>query len=674
MRGEQMQLRDELLIEMYRRILRIRSFEETVLDLKREAEIPGAAHICIGHEATMVGACMAAGENSFMTGSHRSHGHPIAKGADLRPLMAELLARTTGVCRGKGGSLHLADFAVGSLGESGIVGSSIPVAAGAGLSTRLRGADEVTLSFFGDATSNTGAFHESLNLASVWKLPVVYVCENNGYGVTTPTAHVMNVKDIAERAAAYGIPGATVDGQDPVAVYEAVFRASERARAGEGPTLVEAKTYRFREHAEMLFVADAYRSEDEVSDWVENRDPVRNFREHLVARGVLSETRAAEIVSEVRREVQEAVEFARQSPRCRPQDAFDDLYRDEPVRGKAIAAFSVDRPDPEPRREINYLQAINEAQHEELLRDERVIVFGEDVRANLWGGTAFAKEFPEDRVFDTPLSEAGFAGAAVGAAMTGMRPVVDMTIASFLYVAMDQFVSQAAKSRYMFGGQATIPVTFRSAMMYGINVGAHHSDRPYPMFMNVPGLKIATPASPFDAKGLVKAAIRDDNPVLVFEDVSLWFTTEHVPEEDYIIPFGTADIKRRGSDVTIVAISGGVQAALQGADELAGRGISAEVVDPRTLVPLDERTILESVAKTGHLVVVDPAHQTCSAASEIAARVAEHGFRALRAPIARVTAPDTQIPFAPEMERPLFPNADRVVAAVLRVLGERAAD
>jgi pyruvate/2-oxoglutarate/acetoin dehydrogenase E1 component/TPP-dependent pyruvate/acetoin dehydrogenase alpha subunit len=663
-----MNLANELLVEMLRRILRIRCFEEAVVDLKAKAEIPGAAHVCIGHEATVVGACMAAGEGSFMTGSHRSHGHPIAKGADLRPLMAELLARATGVCKGKGGSLHLADFSVGSLGESGIIGSSIPVAAGAGLASKLLETGAVTLSFFGDAASNIGAFHEALNLASAWSLPVVFVCENNGYGVSLPAARATNVTHVADRAAAYGMPGVIVDGQDPVAVYEVVAEACARARAGDGPTLIDAKTYRFREHAEVLFIADSYRSEEEVNDWILNRDPAKNFPKRLVEMGVLDEAGIAEVVAAEKRAVEDAVAFARASPRCEPEGAYEDLYADAAVEETAISVSEADRPEPEAKRELNYLQAINEAQREELLRDERVIVLGEDVRANLWGATAFAREFPEERVLDTPLSEEGFVGAAVGAAMTGLRPLVDMTMASFLYVAMDQFVSQAAKNRYMFGGQASVPVTFRAALMYGSSVGAHHSDRPYPMFMNVPGLKIATPASPFDAKGLLKAAIRDDDPVLIFEDFSLWFTPGHVPEEDYVVPLGVADIKRRGSDVTIVAIAGGVPVALDAAERLAGLGISAEVIDPRTLVPLDRDTILASVARTGRLVVVDPAHQTGSAASEIAAIVAERGFESLRAPIARVTTPDTQIPFAPEMETPLYPNADRVVAAVKRLL------
>lgn len=660
----------ELLIEMLRRILRIRYFEEAVIDLKKRGDIPGGAHLCIGHEAAIVGACMAGGANAWMVGTHRSHGHPIGKGAALGPLMAELMARSTGVCKAKGGSLHLADFSVGSLGESGIVGGNLPLAAGAALSARLQGKRErVVLAFLGDATTATGAFHESINMAAAWKLPVVYVCENNLYGVTTPTAEVCNLADMAQRAAGYGVPGVIVDGQDPIAVFEAVTAACENARAGDGPTFVEAKTYRYREHAEMLFVSGSYRPEDEVRDWMAHRDPVRNYPRLLEDKGVLGAGEFERIEAEVRQELAAAIAFARQGPHPDAGAAYQDLYAPVRVQGNAIATHTVDRPEPADRRDMIYLMAINEAQREELERDAKVIVYGEDVRCNLWGGTAFARDFPKERVFDSPLSEAGFVGAGLGAAMTGLRPVIDMTIANFLYPAMDQFVNQAAKIRYMFGGQATLPVTFRAAMMYGMGIGAHHSDRPYPMFMNVPGLKIVAPASAFDAKGLLKAAIRDDNPVLCFEDASLWMCSGHVPAEDYIVPLGVADIKRRGRDLTLVGISGGVRVALEAAEDLAAEGIEAEVVDPRTLVPLDIDTIVRSVARTRYLVVVDPAHQTCGASAEICTRVVELAFDSLRAAPVRVNTPDIQIPFAPEMEVPLYPNRARVAETVRKLLG-----
>lgn len=320
-------------------------------------------------------------------------------------------------------------------------------------------------------------------------------------------------------------------------------------------------------------------------------------------------------------------------------------------------------------REITYLKAIHEAQHEEMRRDPRVIVMGEDIQSSMFGTTAgFLEEFGPERVRNTPISEAGFVGAALGAAMTGLRPVVDLTIASFVYVAMDELVNHAAKARYVSGGQLSAPVVYRACMFYGISSAAQHADRPYPMFMNVPGLKIIVPSTPADAKGLLKTAIREDDPVLCFEDASLWLTRGPVPEDEHLIPLGQADVRRTGGDVTVVAIAGTVRRALDAAQELEAEGISAEVIDPRSLVPLDRETILRSVAKTGRLVVVDPAHRTCSAASEIAALVAEEGFWSLKRPVVRITTPDIQIPFSPALELPLYPSKEKIAAAVRKLL------
>ena len=316
-------------------------------------------------------------------------------------------------------------------------------------------------------------------------------------------------------------------------------------------------------------------------------------------------------------------------------------------------------------RQISYVQAIAEAQAEEMRRDAAVILLGEDLRVGIYGTCAgFYEEFGADRVLDTPISEAGFTGAAVGAAMTGMRPIVDYGIACFLWVAFDQVISQAAKNRYLFGGQAKVPIVLRATMYYNSGIAAQHSDRSYPMLMNMPGLKIVVPSTPYDAKGLLKSAIRDDDPVVVFEDVTLLGTKGPVPTEEYTVPLGQGDIKRNGSDVTIVAIAGAVRAALAAADALAEEGISAEVIDPRSLVPLDTDLILNSVAKTGKLVIVDPATRTCSAASEIAARVVENGFGYLKGPIVRVTCPDIHVPFSPALEKTIFPDQNKVVAAV----------
>lgn len=328
---------------------------------------------------------------------------------------------------------------------------------------------------------------------------------------------------------------------------------------------------------------------------------------------------------------------------------------------------------------MSYLGAIGAAQREAMEADERVIIIGEDVEANVYGTMGggksrsdegdFLQMFGRNRIRNTPISEEGIVGAAAGAAMTGLRPIVDLSYSSFLYMAMDQFVNQVAKNRYMFGGQASMPVVFRSAMFYGLNTGAHHSDRPYPMFMNVPGLKIIAPASPSDAKGLLRAAIDSDDPVLVFEAVLLWGLKEEVDDDEYRIPLGVARVVREGTDVTVVAISGSVPEALGAAKVLEEEGLSVEVIDPRTLVPLDTATILRSVRKTGRLVVAEPAHRTCGAAGEIAAIVAEEAFESLTAPIVRVTAPDMQIPFSPSLEKQMYPTKLTIAAAARRVAG-----
>ena len=314
-------------------------------------------------------------------------------------------------------------------------------------------------------------------------------------------------------------------------------------------------------------------------------------------------------------------------------------------------------------RDISLTQALNEAMREEMRRDERVFIMGEDIRSGVYGASGgLFSEFGEDRVLDCPLSENAFVGAAVGAAAVGTRPIVE-SASCFLWVAMDSLISQAAKMRYMFGGQVDLPIVYRMSMYYGGSMAAHHSDRSHPIFMHIPGFKVVFPSTAYDGKGLLKTAIRDDDPVIFCEDRTILGARGHVPEEEYCIPFGQADIKREGSDVTIVAIGGMVTRALQAAEALAAEGISAEVLDPRTLVPLDKQAILDSVAKTGRLVTVDMAHKTCSAASEIAAIVAMEGFWDLQAPIQRVGTANVHIPFSTALEPLCYPTADSIADA-----------
>jgi len=330
-----------------------------------------------------------------------------------------------------------------------------------------------------------------------------------------------------------------------------------------------------------------------------------------------------------------------------------------PATHKASAAAGYER--------ITYLDAIVKAQIEEMERDPRVIMMGEDI--SIYGSGDLIARFGSDRIWPMPISEPGFTGVGIGAAITGLRPIVDFNIASFMYLTSDQIINQAAKLRFMTGGMIKVPIVFRVCMYYGASIAAQHSDRPYPLFMNVPGLKIISPTSPSDVKGLLKSAIRDDDPVIFFEDTKLWTVKEDVPTDlDYLVPIGKADVKRTGSDVTIVAISGAMRPTLEAAKALAEEKISVEVIDPRTLKPLDMETVINSVAKTGRLVLVENAHRMVGATSEIAAIVAEEAFESLKKPIIRLTAPDVHVPFSPVLEETLYPRKEQIIAAVRKLL------
>jgi pyruvate dehydrogenase E1 component beta subunit len=313
------------------------------------------------------------------------------------------------------------------------------------------------------------------------------------------------------------------------------------------------------------------------------------------------------------------------------------------------------------------MDALVQAQIEELERDERVILMGENIA--IYGGGKLVQRFDSKRIWDMPISETSFTGVGIGAAVTGLRPIVDLTIASFMYLASDPIINQAAKLRFMTGGQVQVPIVFRCCMYYGAGLAAQHSDRPYPLFMNVPGLKILCPSTPADVKGLLKSAVRDDDPVMLFEDTKLWPIKDQVPTDiDYLVPIGKADIKRPGKDVTIVAIGAAMRTTLEAADALAKDGISVEAIDPRTLKPLDTDTILTSVAKTGRLVLVENAHRICNVSAEIAAIVSEVAFDTLKKPIVRLSAPDVHVPFSPALESLLFPTSEKIVAAVRKLL------
>jgi 2-oxoisovalerate dehydrogenase E1 component len=649
-------------VDQYRLLLRIRQFEDRAAELFQEGVIFGTAHSCVGQEAIAVGAAGAMRDTDYLIGHHRSHGHLIAAGADLRRMMAEMFGKRTGYCKGLGGSMHIADLSLDILGCNGIVGAGIPHACGAALTAKLRGTGQAAVAYFGDGAAGQGAVHEGMNLAATWKLPVVFVCENNQFALSADWRTQRAVEDIAARAAGYGMPGEIVDGNDVLAVEEAVGRALERARAGDGPTLLELKTFRRMQHSMRANLPDV-RDPAVLEEW-EPKDPLPRFERLLRENGELDDAQVAGIRGEVEAEVEAAIATA----------LADEDASAEDLLPSVLAPHRAWPGPPGPGvRALGFVAAVREALELELAADESVFVMGEDV--GRVGGVFRATEglyerFGAERIRDTPLTESGFIGCGIGAALTGLRPVVELQFSDFAAVAFDQIVNQAAKLRFMMGGTPSMPLVIRMVSGGGVRLGAQHSQSLEALFAHVPGLVVAMPSSPYDAKGLLSAAIRDDNPVIFLEQKLLFFAEPSpVPEERYAIELGTASVVRPGDDVTVVALGAMVPHALRVARELEAEGIGVEVVDPRTLVPLDTETIARSVAKTGRVVVVHEAVQFGGFGAEIAAHIAQHCFYDLDAPPVRVGAPSHPIPYQKDLELQTLPGPAEIAAAVRSVLG-----
>jgi len=689
----------EALLDLLLQMQLIRAFEDKVYELLALGRITGASHLYAGQEAVAVGTVAALEPQDLITSTHRGHGHSLAHGwaraqsaaerqVHLNRMMAELCGKETGYSRGRGGSMHIADVSRGHLGATGIVGGNIPVATGAALAQNLQGTGGVVACFFGEGATNSGVFHEALNLASIWRLPVAYLCENNQYAMSVPWREAAAVPNVADRAVAYNIPGIVVDGQDVLAVYDAMVEAVARAREGGGPTLIEAKTYRWYGHSRSD--PRAYRTREEEARWKE-RDPIRLFVARLLKEGVADEAELQRLEEEARRAIEEAVTFAlEESPDPNPADLYVDVYappkttpedveRERALRVQVRAlARQVESTTEEPAevsaptvRRINYAQALNEALREEMDRDERVFIIGEDV--GVYGGAygvtrGLLEAFGQERVRDTPISEATIAGAGVGAAMSGMRPVVEIMYVDFTPLAMDQLANQGAKNRYMFGGKTTVPMVLRTQGGAGRSIAAQHSQSLEALWVHFPGMYVVMPATPYDAKGLLKTAIRDDNLIMFIEHKMLYKTTGPVPDGEYAIPLGVADVKREGRDVTVVTYSHMVLHALAAAEQLAEEGISVEVVDIRTLKPLDMTTILGSVQKTGRVVVAYEGYRTNGFGAELATRIMEEAFDWLDAPVRRVASADVPVPMSPVLERRAIPQVEDVVAAIREVL------
>ncbi|MGO8791266.1 MAG: pyruvate dehydrogenase complex E1 component subunit beta [Terriglobia bacterium] len=712
-------------------MLMIRELEEMIVTVRSGAYEPlagfnyrGPTHVSIGQEGASVGACSALILKDHITSTHRGHGDSLARGCcalrempdellqkrvpNLRAAnhaelleaaleehvyrtIAELFGKEDGYCRGRGGSMHIADFTVGHLGANAIVGGGVPIATGAAMALRYRQTGGVVCCFAGDGAYNNGVVLESLNWAAQaqftnemagdrkFGIPIVFFVLNNHYAMTGRSDNeVTGVTHLAQRAAGFAdnrMHAEIINGMDVLATRDAVRRAAQGCREGQGPYFFDVDTYRYFGHS-LSDPRNEYRTRDEETAW-KAVDPILNLEKQLLECGVLDEQGITAVKTRVRERNARAAVRAANAADPPPADVIKYMYTDTFVDKVPPEFAKVEILDPLPpikraNGEITYRDAIKEAVVEEMSRDSRVIFYGEDV-AEYGGAFKLSKGllemFGRARVFNAPISEAAICGTAVGAAMVGLRPVVELMYMDFLLMSGDQVGNQASKWHYMSGAQVEVPMVLRVSVGAGKGYGGQHSQTLESTVVHVPGLYVVYPSTAYDAKGLMKSCIRDNNPVMFIESQGLYNEKGPVPQEEYLVPLGVADVKRAGSDITLVAYGPAVPLALKAADRLqAESGVSAEVIDLRCLVPLDMETVLMSVQKTGRCVVISQAVSIGSFTGEVASTIQQQAFDYLDAPVMRVGAKNGIAPQSHVLEAEFYPRVEDILAAAKSIL------
>ena len=649
-------------LDLLRHMIRIRRFEDKCAELYTQEKIRGFLHLYDGEEGVASGIIPALKAEDRVVATYREHGHALARGLTMRSVMAEMMGRSTGCSGGRGGSMHLFDAASNFYGGNAIVGGGLPMAVGLALADRMRGDTNVTACFFGEGAAAEGEFHESLNLTALWKLPVLFVCENNGYAMGTALERSESETDIAQKAACYNIDARSVDGMNIIEVETAALSAMEHIRDTGEPVFLECRTYRFRAHS--MFDAQLYRDKAEVEEW-RKRGPIVQFQTSLLESKLISQEDIDQIEREVAEEIKDAVAFAEQSD----WEPVDTLGSNVVAEKRPAAPTQIAKTGE--KVETTYRDAVRAGIRDAMQRDDRVFLMGEDVGA--YGGCyAVSKglldEFGPDRIRDTPLSESGFTGAGIGSAMAGMRPIVEVMTVNFSLLALDQILNTAATIRHMSAGEFNVPIVIRMATGAGKQLAAQHSHSLEGWYAHIPGLRILTPATLEDARGMLWTALLEPDPVVIFENALLYNQTGMLSAGIYPVDIDKAVVRRVGADVSLITYGGSLGKTLEAARQLEAEGVTAEVVDLRVLRPLDDATIEASVAKTKRAVIVDEGWRSGSISAEIAARLQERIFYHLDAPIQRVCSEEVPIPYPKHLEDAAIPNPDKIIAAALSIV------
>jgi len=635
---------DEILLELYKAILLPRMIEEKMLLLLRKGKIT-KWFSGIGQEAISTGVAKALNDDEYILPMHRNLGVFTSRGMPLDRLFKQLQGKFNGFSKGRERSFHFGTNEYHIVGMISHLGPQLGIADGIGLASLLKKENKVTVVFSGDGGSSEGDFHESLNVAAVWNLPVIFVIENNGYGLSTPVNEQYRCEDLIDKAIGYGMEAMQIDGNNILTVYDTIKTYAESIRLAPRPVMIECMTFRMRGHEEAS--GTKYVPKELFEEWGK-KDPVENFESYLLEEAVLTDDIKQEIKGQFKRAIDKALETTFEEPEviAITENELADVYA--PYEQKLVMPIT-DKKSPK-----RFVDAISDGLKQSMQKHNELVIMGQDVAE--YGGVfkvteGFYEEFGRERIRNTPLCESAIVGTALGLSIRGMKSVVEMQFADFVTCGFNQIVNNLAKIYYRWGQNADVVV--RMPCGAGVGAGPFHSQSNEAWFFHTPGLKVFYPSNPYDAKGLITAAIEDPNPVMYFEHKALYRSiTEEIPDDYYTVESGRARIINEGDDVTLITYGMGVHWAKKVIADLPD--VSIELIDLRTLLPWDKHTVEESVKKTGKVMILHEDTLTGGIGAEISAHISEHCFQFLDAPVIRSASLDTPIPFAVNLEENFF--------------------
>ena len=657
--NDNIKITDKKLLDLLFYLELPRSIENRMLNYLRQGKI-SKWFSGIGQEAISVGSTYALNDDDIILPMHRNLGVFTTRDISLDSLFCQLMGKEGGFTKGRDRSFHFGLLSKNIIGMISHLAAMLPVATGFGLASKLKKQKKVVLSFTGDGSTSEGDFHEAINLAAVWDLPIIFLIENNGYGLSTPSSEQFKCKNLSDKAIGYGIKGFTIDGNDVLEVYNTISKVAKNIRNGGGPVIIEAITFRMRGHEEAS--GTDYIPKKIFNKWLK-KDPIENYKKYLQSKKILTDKVQEQINKKINKKIDSSFEFALNSkkPQSTSLNEINDVYK------KHI--FNLRNPK-DKGLEIRYVDSISNSLKDIMFKNDKTIIMGQDI--SKYGGVFkitkdFLEEFGSERVRNTPIIESGILGASVGLALDGFIPIVEMQFADFVSCGFNQIVNNIAKTHYRWN--ESLNITIRMPYGGGMSAGPFHSQSPESWFFHTPGLKIVAPSSAYDAKGLLNASVEDPNPVLYFEHKYMYRSIRGVvPNDYYNIEIGKADIKKAGKDASIITYGMGVHWALDIANKLENDNISIEVVDLRSLIPWDKDLVEKSISKTNRVLILHEANLTGGIGAEISAYISEKCFKFLDAPVMRLGAIDTPIPFASDIEKEIYLPINKIEQRIKELL------